>query len=352
MLRKFNFLSLFILCFLIISCGSKNAKKSSPFSVEISGNQQEFKLHDQINAGVKSRENIPIDSLALYLGNDRLQYKGNSNQLNINLDNVKLGSFPLKFVIFSEEGTDTLVKNIKILNDKAPVIYTYEIVNTYPHDITSYTQGLEFHDDFLYESTGLRGQSKLRKENLETGEILKEIKLDDQYFAEGLTILNGKIYQLTWQSGEGIIYDLESFEKTGIFSYNHSKEGWGLCNDGEVIYKSDGTDKIWVLDPQSLEEKGYIEPTHHKSSATRLNELEWVEGEIYANTWQKDGVAIINPENGAIDGLIDFSGLREKVTQHEQLDVLNGIAYNPETKKLYVTGKNWDKIFEVKIVKK
>ncbi len=351
-MRKFNFLLLFILCFSIISCGSKNGKKSSPFSVEISGNKQEFKLHDQLKAGVRSKENINIDSLALFLGKDRLQYQGNSENISLTLDNVKLGNLPLKFVVFSSEGTDTLIKNIQILNDEAPVIYTYEIVNSYPHDMTSYTQGLEFHDGILYESTGLRGQSKLRKVDLETGEILKEVKLDDQYFAEGLTILNGKIYQLTWQSGEGFIYDLDSFEKTGTFVYNNSKEGWGLCNDGEVIYKSDGTDKIWILDAKTLEEKDFIEPTHHKSSATRLNELEWVKGEIYANTWQKDGVAIINPENGAIDGLIDFSGLRDKVTQHDKLDVLNGIAYNPQNDKLYVTGKNWDRIFEVKIVKK
>lgn len=351
-MRIFNFLLLFILSFSIFSCGSKNGKKSSLFSVEISENKHDFKLHDELKAGIKSKENINIDSVALFLGNDRLPFQGDSKNISLKLDNVKLGTLPLKFIVYSAEGKDTLVKDIKILNDKAPVIYTYEIVNSYPHDMTSYTQGLEFHDGVLYESTGLRGESKLRKLDLESGEVLKEINLDDQYFAEGLTILNGKIYQLTWQSGEGFIYDLDSFEKTGTFVYNNSKEGWGLCNDGKSIYKSDGTDKIWILDPETLEEKDYIEPTHHKSSATRLNELEWVEGEIYANTWQKDGVAIINPENGAIDGLIDFSGLRDKVTQHDKLDVLNGIAYNPETKKLYVTGKNWDKIFEVKIVEK
>ncbi|MBT8319548.1 MAG: glutaminyl-peptide cyclotransferase, partial [Gramella sp.] len=215
-----------------------------------------------------------------------------------------------------------------------------------------YTQGLEFHGDTLYESIGQYGESKLRKINLETGKVLKEIKLDDQYFAEGITILGDRLFQLTWQEGEGFIYNLNTFEKTGTFGYNQSEEGWGLCNNGEKIFKSDGTEKIWILDPETLAERSFIQPTTHKSVSTKFNELEWVNGKIYANTYQKDGVAIINPDNGAIEGLINFSDLRNQVTQHNKLDVLNGIAYNPETDKLYVTGKNWDKIFEVKIMKK
>jgi glutaminyl-peptide cyclotransferase len=192
----------------------------------------------------------------------------------------------------------------------------------------------------------------LRKTNLETGEILKNVKLADRYFGEGLSILNGNIYQLTWNEGEGLVYDLKSFEKTGTFKFNQSKEGWGLCNNGNQFYKSDGSEKIWVLNGKTMAEESFIQPTTHKSISTQLNELEWVEGKIYANTYQRDGVAIINPENGAIEGLIDFHGLRDKVTQHPKLDVLNGIAYNPNTKKLYVTGKNWDKLFEIEIVKK
>ena len=192
----------------------------------------------------------------------------------------------------------------------------------------------------------------MRKLDLESGVVLKEIKLDDQYFAEGITILNNKLYQLTWQEGEGFIYDLTTFKRTGTFGYNQSEEGWGLCNNGNKIFKSDGTEKIWILDPETLAEKDFIQPTTHKSISTQLNELEWVDGKIYANTYQKDGVAIINPENGAIEGLINFSGLRDKVEQHNKLDVLNGIAYHPESNKLYVTGKNWDKIFEVKVIEK
>ncbi|WP_341475846.1 glutaminyl-peptide cyclotransferase [Christiangramia salexigens] len=309
-------------------------------------------MKESIETSILNSKNKPIDSIRYFLNDEFLTSSAGSDSQIIPLEDKNLGNHTFKALIYTPESTDTLSKSIKILNDTPPVVYTYEIIKSYPHDLTSYTQGLEFNNGFLYESTGQYGRSKLRKLNLETGEVLNEISLEDQYFAEGITILNNKIYQLTWQEGEGFIYDLESFKKTGSFAYNQSKEGWGLCNNGEKVFKSDGTEKIWILDPNTLAERGYIQPTHHKSVSTKLNELEWVDGKIYANTYQKDGVAIINPSNGAIEGLINFSGLRDKVKQHDKLDVLNGIAYNPETEKLYVTGKNWDKIFEVKILKK
>ncbi|TBW28716.1 glutaminyl-peptide cyclotransferase [Gramella sp. KN1008] len=351
-MNKFNLLLVFTLSIFIFSCGSNNGKKKSDFSIQITNDQSEFSIDEKLQATIVNTKNRNIDSVSFYFGNKHIESSQNGNDLQLELQNMLLGNQTLKAIVYSEENSDTLTKNIKVLNDKAPVVYTYEILNSFPHDISSYTQGLEFHDGVLYESAGQYGESKLRKLELETGEVLNEIQLDDQYFAEGLTILNGNIYQLTWREDTGFIYDLEDFQKKGSFGYNQSKEGWGLCNNGEKIFKSDGTEKIWILDPETLAEQSYIQPTHHKSISTKLNELEWVNGKIYANTYQKDGVAIINPENGAIEGLINFSGLRDKVTQHNELDVLNGIAYNSETGKLYVTGKNWDKIFEVKIVKK
>ena len=145
---------------------------------------------------------------------------------------------------------------------------------------------------------------------------------------------------------------MNTFEKTGNFRYGNSKEGWGICNDKQVLYKSDGTEKIWIINPETLVEESYIQAFHNKGKVVGLNELEWVDGKIYANRYQKNGVAIINPTNGAIEGVIDFSPLKKQVKQHSGLDVLNGIAYNSETKTLFVTGKRWDKLFEVEIVKK
>ena len=257
----------------------------------------------------------------------------------------------------SETENDTLNFQISELDIKhwsaeKPNLYTYEILNTYPHDMSAYTQGLEFHEDTLYESTGQRGESSLRKVNYKTGEVIEQVDLDQFYFGEGLTILEDKIYQLTWQSQEGLIYDLDSMEMLEKFAYSESKEGWGLCNDGKQLYKSDGTDKIWILNPNTLEEESYIQPTTNKSILNQVNELEWVEGKIYANTYQKDGVVIINPQTGAVEGVVDFRGLRDKVKQHSGLDVLNGIAYHKASKRLFVTGKNWDKLFEVEILEK
>lgn len=350
-MKKAKLLLLFILNVLFISCGSNSNKNKSDFSLSFVNSKAEFQLGETIKLRVENPKNIKIDSTSFYF-EEELLVTAPSSTVEIPLKSQKLGNQKIKALVFSEGNTDSLQIALKIFNNKSPEIYTYKIINTYPHDISAYTQGLEFFNDTLYESTGQYGTSSLRKTNFETGEVYKKIELSDEYFAEGLSVLNGNIYQLTWQEGEGFIYNLNDLTKTGSFNFNNSKEGWGLCNDGKQFYKSDGTEKIWILNGKTLAEESFIQPTTNKSISTQLNELEWVEGKIYANTYQKDGVAIINPENGAIEGIIDFKSLRDKVTSHAKLDVLNGIAYNPLTKKLYVTGKNWDKLFEVEIVKK
>jgi glutamine cyclotransferase len=351
-MKKAKLLLLFILSLLFISCGSNSDKNKSDFSLNFVSSKAEFKLGDTVKIHVQNLKNKKIDSTSFYFEDELLGTAINSPELEIPLNFEKLGNQEIKAVVFSEGKLDSIQIDVKIYNNVAPEIYTYTIINTYPHDIEAYTQGLEFFKDTLYESTGQYGTSSLRKTNFKTGEIIKKTDLSDQYFAEGLSILNGNIYQLTWKEGEGFIYDLENLNKTGSFNFNNSKEGWGLCNDGKQFYKSDGTEKIWILNSETLAEETFIQPTTDRSISTQLNELEWVEGKIYANTYQKDGVAIINPKNGAIEGIINFKGLRDKVSQHAKLDVLNGIAYNPNTKKLYVTGKNWDKLFEVEVVKK
>ena len=231
-------------------------------------------------------------------------------------------------------------------------VYSYEIVNTFPHDKKAFTQGLEFHNDTLYETTGKKGRSSLRKIDYKSGEILQQVNLENTFFGEGLTILNDKIYHLTWQSGTGFVYNLSDLKKVDSFKYGSSKEGWGLCNDGKKLFKSDGTEKIWFLNPETLVEEGYIQTVTNKSVFNKANELEYVDGKIYANVWQKESMMIINATSGAIEGVINFGGLKDKVTKHDQLDVLNGVAYHPGRKTFFVTGKNWDKLFEVTLVKK
>ncbi len=345
-----NSFVIIILSLLLFSCGSNQNKKKKYFSIITDNNQTIFKLGETIKASVKNTQDIKIDSIAYLLNNKRV-IAGADFTYEEKIDDEKLGSQILKAQVFYDGNIDTITKKVVFLNNTAPKLYSYKIVAEYPHDKNAFTQGLEFYGDTLYESTGKKGGSSLRKLNYKTGELLIKKDVPKQYFAEGITIINDKILQLTWQSKEGFIYDLTTLEKTGSFAYNQSKEGWGLCNDKKVIYKSDGTKKIWILDANTLAEIDYIEVTTNKGVKSKFNELEWIDGRIYANTWQKDGIAIINPENGALEAVIDLSGLRKKVTQHPELNVLNGIAYKTDTKQLFVTGKYWDKLFEIEIIK-
>ncbi|WP_025739462.1 glutaminyl-peptide cyclotransferase [Aquimarina pacifica] len=346
-----NSLIIIILSTLIISCGSNQEKKKKYFSLSIADGKTKLTLGQTLKATIVNNQNIKIDSVIYILANKK-SVATPPFEYSEKLDDEKLGNHVIQAQVFYDGNIDTISKKITLLNNVSPKLYSYTIKAEYPHDKEAFTQGLEFSGDTLYESTGKKGFSSLRKVDYTTGEVLVKKEIAKQYFAEGITILNDKVMQLTWLAKEGFIYNLATLEKTGSFAYTQSKEGWGLCNDGKNIYKSDGTDKIWILDPNTLAEKHYIQITTNKSVKSRFNELEWVDGKIYANTWQKDGIAIINPKNGALEAVIDLSGLRKKVTQHDQIDVLNGIAYKPDSKQLFVTGKNWDKLFEIEVIKK
>jgi glutamine cyclotransferase len=160
------------------------------------------------------------------------------------------------------------------------------------------------------------------------------------------------IYMLTWKAGTGLLFDRTSLRQLGSFRYGKSKEGWGLCNDGKKLFKSDGTQRIWILDPETLQEEEYIETVTDKSVFNKANELEYVNGKLYANVWQKESMMIIDAETGAIEGVVNFGGLKQRVTPHKDLDVFNGVAYHPGRETFFVTGKNWDKLFEVRILKR
>ncbi|MBN2015695.1 glutaminyl-peptide cyclotransferase [Candidatus Dojkabacteria bacterium] len=223
--------------------------------------------------------------------------------------------------------------------------YTYRVLDSYPHDSEAFTQGLIFHNGYLYEGTGLNGKSTVRKVELETGGIVKIFHLEEKYFGEGVTIFNDQIIQLTWQSKKGFVYDLETFELIKEFSY--PTEGWGLTHDGENLIMSDGTDKLYYLDPGSLKKVKEVEVYDEEGAVENLNELEYIDGKIYANIWLTDFIVIIDPETGEVFGRINFEGL---LTQDQEADVLNGIAYDSEKDRLFVTGKLWPNVFEVEIV--
>jgi glutamine cyclotransferase len=230
----------------------------------------------------------------------------------------------------------------------ATPIYTYSVVNTYPHDSNAFTQGLVFEDGFLFEGTGLYGSSTLRRVELETGNIMQIHELPDQYFGEGITIYSSEIIQLTWKSHIGFVYEKDSFELLQEFDY--PTEGWGITHDSERLIMSDGTSALYFLDPETLEKIGRIDVYDRDGPVTRLNELEYVQGEIYANVWQTDQIAIIAPQTGEVIGWIDMEGLLGPEDRTNHVDVLNGIAYDAENERLFVTGKLWPKLFEIELV--
>lgn len=229
--------------------------------------------------------------------------------------------------------------------DELTPIYSYRIINEYPHDSKAFTQGLLYENGTLYESTGLLKKSSLRQVELETGKVLKIFNMSDEHFGEGITIFGDSIIQLTWQSNTGFVYNISDFNQTGEFHY--STEGWGLTTDGDQLIMSDGTAKLHFLDPETYQEIRSVNVTDNGTAITRINELEYVDGEIYANIWLKDRIARISPETGEVLGWIDLTGILNKT---DGVDVLNGIAYDAENERLFVTGKYWPTIFEIEVV--
>ena len=227
----------------------------------------------------------------------------------------------------------------------APVL-GYQVVNVYPHDKDAFTQGLLFRDDALFESTGIKGRSTLRKVRLETGEVLQQAKVDNRYFAEGLTDWGSRLIQLTWETNLGFVYDIQSFKRLQTFSY--TGEGWGLTHDDRRLIMSDGTPTLRFLDPQTLAVTGRLPVKDGELPVEDLNELEFVEGEIYANVWTTDRIAIIAPATGQVTAWINLAGLMPAGFTSGDA-VLNGIAYDAQRKRLFVTGKLWPRLFEIKV---
>ncbi|TAE31198.1 MAG: glutaminyl-peptide cyclotransferase [Candidatus Kapaibacterium sp.] len=228
-------------------------------------------------------------------------------------------------------------------------LYTYEVVKTIPHDTRAFTQGLAFYDGELLESTGQYGSSSLRRLDRATGKVLQRLNLDAAYFAEGMVAVQGKIYQLTWQAGIGFIYDAKTFRQLRTFSY--FGEGWGLTYDGAEMIMSDGTSNLRFLDADSLLIRKMLSVTSNGAPVKNLNELEYVNGEIWANIWQTDSIARINPQTGKVTAWIDLSGLQTP-EERANADVLNGIAFDSKREVLLVTGKNWSKLYEIRLKKK
>ena len=347
-MKKYNLLSIILLGSLFIGCNGSKSATEKYFSFDESKFKSEYSNDDSLSLRLLNGENKKIDSIVYFVNDKNIGSKKNLENLTFSLKDQKLGYQNLKALVYFEGENQEITSRIELVSNVTPKLLNYKIVNTFPHDTSSFTEGLEFFRDTLFEGTGLRKFSKLLKTDYKTGKIYKSVKLDGMYFGEGITIINNKLYQLTWEEKKGFIYNIDTWKVEKTFDYDKPIEGWGMTNDGKVIYQSDGTEKIWKMNPTNQKMIDYVNVYSGSSKIKSVNELEYINGKIYCNIWQKDAIAVVNPENGKVEAIINLAGLR-KFIKHPEAEVLNGIAYNPKTKTIFVTGKKWEKLFEITV---
>lgn len=366
--RLLVFLFLFLLL-LISACGPRkevNTKASRPSTpkpsrittlVEPSA-PITIPVGEEVKLQLQLPDTVSFDSVQVFLGGALKQSiyenseKGSSGVLEFLLATAgeKTGKSSLRLRLFMTGGkSENQSQQITFLSDMLPVNYGYRVVREYAHDPAAYTQGLQYEDGWLYEGTGNYGTSSLRRVELETGEVVKIRNLDQSLFGEGITVFGERIYQLTYKSQVGFIYDKSTFEEIQKVYYQN-QEGWGLTHNGKELIMSDGTHVIYFLDPEMFTVIRQIEVYHNEGKADSLNELEYINGKIWANRYYTDEIVIIDPETGKVEGRIDLKGILKASDRKTSTDVLNGIAWDPEGNRLFVTGKRWPKLFEITTV--
>ncbi len=300
------------------------------------------------------------DSVVYQMDNNRLGMKKDLSAFTFKTDSFPLGIKQITANVYQGKNAAQVTTNVVLLAAKAPEELTYQVEKVFPHDTSCYTEGLLYQDGFLYESGGgylkppagqeVTGQSSLRKTDLITGKVLKKVMVDPTIFAEGISIVGNKIIQLTWTEKIGYVYDKDSFKILNTFNNNVGEEGWGMCFDGKKLYMDDKTNRIWFLNKDTYRQTGFIDVYDDKKAIDSINELEYIGGKIYANVYTKDIILQIDPKTGAVLQKVDLANLyRDRLPN---ADVLNGIAYDAKTDRIFITGKKWPHLFQVKFVKK
>jgi glutamine cyclotransferase len=315
-------------------------------------------LGEEIPVKIAIPDSVTVDSLSVFLGGTLKHTRAvRSDELNqgnleftISTEGEQTGKSGLRVRIFFAGGeSENHSRQVTFLSDVVPVEYSYQVVNEYPHDLGAYTQGLQYVDGELYEGTGNYGTSSIRRVELETGEVKQIRDLDQSLFGEGITVLGERIYQLTYKSQVGFIYDLSTFQEIQKVYYQN-REGWGLTHNGEELIMSDGTNVIYFLDPEMFTINRQMEVYHNEGPADSLNELEYINGKLYANRYFTDEIVIIDPETGKVEGRINLKGILKTTLRKPTTDVLNGIAWDKDGGRLFVTGKYWPLLFEIRIL--
>lgn len=339
---------------LAYGCGDKNKPADLSITPEAGTN---YKQGEKVNIKVSYPSGYKADSVIYMLDSAKIAAHKDSSAVILPTDSLKLGAKVITAKVYSAGAAQEVSTNINVLAAKAPEEYTFEVQKTFPHDTSSFTEGLEYHDGVLYESDGGRasqeeGPSSLRKVDISTGKLLKKLDTDPVIFSEGITVIGNKIVQLTYTEKIGFVYDKDTFKILSKFSYTVGREGWGLCNDGKQIYNSDGTNRIFFLDLNDYHQIGYVDVYDDKGPVNNLNELEYIDGMLFANIWQSDDIVVIDPKTGAVVKRINLTTLYPKAQRDaDGADVLNGIAWDAAGKRLFVTGKKWPHLYQIKIMK-
>jgi glutamine cyclotransferase len=346
---------LFFSSFVLVNCAQSSKQPRKPVtSIQVLPLNKKFKVGDRLTIGMQAKiKDATLSKIELFIDGKSF-FVGDKNGCSVDIEtkSFAVGTHSLKVVTTSSAGTSgENYSDFLLLSDIVPLKFGYKIIKSYPHNTQFFTEGFEIHDNYLYESTGEEGTSSIYKIELQSGKVIKEYKLDNKYFGEGITILNEKLYQLTYKTQIGFIRDLNTFELIKTWNYKN-KEGWGMTNDGKYLIMSDGTDFITYLDPETLTEINRIQVCNNKGVIKNINELEYINGEIWANLWFTDTIVRIDPKTGKILAEINLKGLLSSdiSNQKTSADVLNGIAYDNKKNKIYVTGKYWSKIFEIELV--
>ncbi|RLD68704.1 MAG: glutaminyl-peptide cyclotransferase [Bacteroidetes bacterium] len=368
-IKLYKYLLVIIFFALFLSCGNQtesnhknehklitennqnNAKQNIQLDIKTSDkNKTEFIIGEEITFLIEQKDTNQIDSVQFFIDNQFLEtitilptkIKWNSKQ-------AKTGKNNFEARVFFKQNKETWKLSFTLISDIEPKGYSYKIVNIFPHDRAAYTQGLVYENGFLYEATGQKGESTLRKVQLGTGEVIQSFTLPKEIFGEGIAIFNEKIIQLSYRAYTGFVYDKKSFSLLMKFNYPKPIEGWGLTNDDKNLIMSDGSHNLYFIDPVSFSQTGKLEVYDNKGPVKRLNELELINGELWANIYTTDRIAKIDLKTGKVLAYIDLTEILPQKDYERDTDVLNGIAYDEKNDRIFVTGKRWPKLFEIKI---
>lgn len=340
-------------------CGPKSPQENTLTAVPEAGTT--YKTGDKVDLAVHFGSLKP-DSIVYFVDSVRAGSKKDSSALSINTDGMRLGPRMVNIKVYAGGKSQDVATNIVLLPAKAPEELSFKIEKVFPHDTACFTEGLVYENGYLYESGGgyltpppneeITGQSSLRKVELNTGKVLQKTMVDPKVFAEGISIVGDKIIQLTYHEKIGYVYDKSNLKLLSNFENKVGVEGWGMCFDGNRLCFDDKTNRIYFLDKNTYKETGHIDVYDDKGAVNEINELEYIDGKIYANIWKTNTIIAIDPKTGAVLQRIDCTDLYPETKRNENSEVMNGIAYDPAGKRIFLTGKKWDKLFQVSFVKK